>query len=67
MPARTISGTVVDAAGRPVAQARVHVVKAPGPTPDVARVGIGVAVRTGAPKPDISTPEALKRALLAGR
>jgi len=34
------------------AAARAQV--APGPTPDVARVGIGVAVRTGAPKPDIS-------------
>jgi molybdate transport system substrate-binding protein len=30
-----------------------------------ANVSIGVAVRKGAPKPDISTPEAVKRALLA--
>jgi molybdate transport system substrate-binding protein len=30
----------------------------------VGRTGIGAAVRTGAPKPDISSAEALKRALL---
>jgi molybdate transport system substrate-binding protein len=31
---------------------------------DISRTGIGLAVRKGAPHPDVSTPEALKRALL---
>lgn len=34
---------------------------------DLARSGIGVAVRSGAPKPDISSGEALKRAVLAAK
>ena len=34
---------------------------------DIARTAIGVAVRQGAPPPDISTPEAFKQAILATR
>lgn len=34
---------------------------------DLARSGVGMAVRAGAPKPDISSGEALKRAVLAAK
>jgi molybdate transport system substrate-binding protein len=30
----------------------------------ISRVGVGIGIRKGAPRPDISTPDALKRALL---
>jgi molybdate transport system substrate-binding protein len=43
--------------GKVIADSRVDLVRSP----------IGVAVKSGAPKPDISTPDALKRALLAAK
>jgi molybdate transport system substrate-binding protein len=39
----------------------------PGSRADLAKTGIGVVVKAGAPSPDISTVEAFKRALLAAR
>jgi molybdate transport system substrate-binding protein len=40
---------------------------APDTLTEVGRVGMGVAVHRSAPAPDISTPEAFKRALLAAK
>src|ERR1700730_15441858 len=40
---------------------------AAGSTAEVTRSAVGLAVRAGAPKPDIGTVDALKRALLAAR
>jgi molybdate transport system substrate-binding protein len=55
LTAEAIDGLI--AGGKIVAGSRV----------DLARSGIGIAVRKGAGKPDIASPEALKRALLAAR
>src|SRR5258708_21766961 len=38
-----------------------------GSSSDVARSLVGVAVRTGAPRPDISTPDAVKKTLAAAK
>ena len=40
---------------------------AAGSAANVARVGVGVVVKAGAPSPDISTVEAVKKALLAAK
>jgi len=66
--ARVNAGTPFDVVVVPAdvfkdAAVRMHF--APGPTVDVARVGYGVIVRAGAPKPDISTSDAFKQAMLA--
>jgi molybdate transport system substrate-binding protein len=40
---------------------------AAGPRPPVSSVGLGAAVRAGAPKPDISSPEGFKQTLLKAK
>ncbi len=68
--ARVNSGTPCDVVVVPVDVFKDAAAKArfaPGPTIDIARVGYGVAIRAGAPKPDISTPDALKKTLLAAQ
>jgi molybdate transport system substrate-binding protein len=39
----------------------------PGSRVDIAKSGVGVGVRAGAPKPDIGSTEAVKKALLAAK
>jgi molybdate transport system substrate-binding protein len=41
--------------------------KVVGSCVDFARAGVGIAVKAGARKPDIGTPEAFKRAMLAAK
>ncbi|MDB5578427.1 MAG: hypothetical protein JWR80_3603 [Bradyrhizobium sp.] len=64
---RVTSGTPFDMVVVPVDVFRDAAAKArfaQGPTFDIARVGYGVIVRSGTPKPDISTPDTFKKALL---
>ena len=49
----------------PLVLASGHVIV--GTETPLATVAVGVAVRAGAPKPDISTPDAVKRMLLAAK
>jgi molybdate transport system substrate-binding protein len=68
--ARINSGTPFDVAVVPVDVFKDLTAKghfAPEPTVNIARVGYGVIVRSGAPKPDISTPDAFKKALLEAK
>jgi molybdate transport system substrate-binding protein len=39
----------------------------PGSRVDIGRVGLGVVVRAGTPRPDIATPEAVKQALTGAK
>jgi molybdate transport system substrate-binding protein len=39
----------------------------PGSRVDLGRLGLGVAIRDGAPAPDVSTPEAFKQTLISAR
>lgn len=70
VPARMKRGEKIDvvimvgyALGQLIDQGKV----VPGSRVDLAKSGIGVAVRAGSPHPDIRTVEALKQALLAAK
>ncbi len=58
---------VVVAIKGPVDEAAKKGFFAAGDRPGVSSVGLGAAIREGAPKPDISTPEAFKQALLKAK
>ena len=64
---KAVGGASFDAGVVPqevLQDAAARVSFADGPT-EVARAGLGVAVRAGNPRPDIATPDAFRQALLA--
>jgi molybdate transport system substrate-binding protein len=68
--ARVTSGTPFDAVVVPIDVFRDAGAKArfaASPVVEIARVGYGVAVRAGTAKPDVSTPDALKKTLLGAQ
>ena len=52
---------------RPSRRCSPRATSSPSSETPLATVSVGVAVRTGDPKPDISTPDAVKRMLLAAK
>jgi len=58
-------GDVVITAARGLDDLLAGKVAVAGTRVSVGSVGVGIAVRAGSPRPDVSTPEALKAALLA--
>jgi molybdate transport system substrate-binding protein len=67
---RVQAGEAVDVVVFPnglISSPATQAVLAPGTTKQLLRIGQGVAVKKGAPKPDISTPEAFKQTLLTAK
>ena len=58
---------VAIAVAGPMNEAAKQGLFAPGERPAVASVGLGAAVRAGAPKPDMGSPEAFKRTLVSAK
>jgi molybdate transport system substrate-binding protein len=70
MMRRLEGGEVVDVillTGETIDELTAKGIVAPGSRTDIMKSSVGMAVRAGAPKPDIHTAEAFKRSMLAAR